>query len=88
MIPSLPGRHEGKMKEKQGINKLQNVMKKLKNKIKNPILTYSSTSLGVIDETFIRELFYSFCPSAGQFKPSNYRLVYPTSKYIQEETCG
>lgn len=63
-------------------------MKKMGKKIKKPTLTYCSTSLGVIDETFVREMYFGFCPAATQFKLEKYRLIYPTQKYINTETCG
>lgn len=57
-------------------------MKKF-NKMKNPVVTYQSTSLGVLDNQFIEELYLSFCPLKDILQQPKFRLIYPTKKYIE-----
>ena len=87
LIPSTPGRHQGEEMQRQGIIKLRRVMQKF-NKMKNPVLTYNSTSLGVIDYELTRTLYDCFSPNAKPFDLSKFRLIYPTLRYVQEETGG
>jgi len=57
-------------------------MKKF-NKMKNPVVTYQSTSLGVLENQFIEELYLSFCPLKDILQQPKFRLIYPTKKYIE-----
>ena len=66
LIPSIPGRHQSKQMEKQGIVKLKNIMRKF-NKMKKPKLTYHSTSLGTLDYDMIKSIYEGFCPNATHF---------------------
>lgn len=58
------------------------------NNVPNPMVTYNSTSLGIIDKQFVQQLFLSFCPKKEIFQAQKFRLVYPTKRYIEEETGG
>lgn len=58
------------------------------NKMDNPTLTYETTSLGVIEKNFIQDLYLSFCPKKSITQEIKFRLVYPTKKYIEQETGG
>ena len=90
LIPSIPGRHTEKDREMQkyGLGKVQHIMKLIGPTIKNASMTYNSSSLGVIDQKFIRQLFFSFIPNQIDFKVENFKLIYPSSQYITEKTCG
>ena len=63
------------------MNKVGKVIRKMGLKFKKPIMTYASTSLGTINSKFISELYGKFCPGV-MFQPNNFRLIYPTMKYI------
>jgi hypothetical protein len=54
LIPSVPGRFKGSMMDKVGLGKVRKVMNKCTKQFKKPIMTYNSTSLGKLDEKFIR----------------------------------
>jgi hypothetical protein len=69
LIPTLPGRFKGQFLEKVGIGKVKKVMNKCCLHFKKPVLTYNSTSLGKLDEKFIRELYFAFNPNIFQFYP-------------------
>ena len=90
LIPSIPGRHAQKDGpiNKYGMAKVRSVMRKSGRKIKKGSVCYSTSSLGNVDQKFISQLYYSFLPGAESFSPSNFKVVYPSYKYITEQTCG
>ncbi len=70
LIPTVPGRFkvEDNSINKIGIGKVKHIMKNYsKNKQINPTLTYNSTSLGKLDENFIRQLYFAFAPFSNKF---------------------
>lgn len=82
LIPSFSGRFKEDNMNKVGLGKVRKIMKDAKINMKNAKLTANSTSLGNPDEKLMREVYGSFCPSAGLFGIDVIRLVYPTDKYI------
>ena len=87
LIPSIPGRHQQQEMQKQGIIKLKNIMKKF-NKLEKPKITYCSTSLGTLDYDTIKFIYDGFCPNGKYFDPQRFSLIYPTARYVEEETGG
>ena len=69
LIPSIPGRHTGPDLEKYGHRKIGTVLKKLAAfskdsvKPKKQMLTYQTSSLGNLEERFLKEILSSFVPS-------------------------
>jgi tyrosyl-DNA phosphodiesterase-1 len=86
-VPSIPGRHIGNRMKELGIGKVEQVMKKY-NMIKDPIITYQSTSLGIVDRKLVEEIYFGFCPNEKNFSLEKFKLIYPTKQYIEEETGG
>lgn len=84
LIPSLSGRHQNSAMASMGLEKLKRAVKTKQTTYKsNPIVTYNSTSLGKLDEDFIREMYISCCPTLKIFgSEPKLRLVYPTKSYI------
>jgi hypothetical protein len=62
LIPSFPGKYGGSEKKKQSAEKVRDVLQKLGRKITKSTITYNCTSLGILEEDFLRELHFSFCP--------------------------
>jgi hypothetical protein len=52
LIPSIPGRYNGDKLKEMGITKVKHIMQK-HNTLINPILTYQSTSLGIVDSKLV-----------------------------------
>lgn len=84
LIPSLAGRFKGKHMDKVGLGKIRKVLKDFNIKMQNPTLTVNCTSLGKLDEKFVRDVYSSFCPSSGLMDMSRFRLVFPTEAYIKK----
>ncbi len=70
--------------KKYGMAKVKHIIKSLGPKYKSGTLTYNTSSLGLIDEKFLRQIYFSFLPYAEQFSFENYKIIYPTYKYITE----
>jgi tyrosyl-DNA phosphodiesterase 1 len=68
MIPSIPGRHKDEALDKYGHRKVAYAIKKLfanaapKTK-RRYVLTYQTSSVGNLDEKFLREILSSFIPN-------------------------
>ncbi|KRX00629.1 hypothetical protein PPERSA_00856 [Pseudocohnilembus persalinus] len=75
LIPGLPGRFQDDQFKKYNKGKVKHVLTKyFKNsstKLKDPILTYQSTSCGSIDEQFIEEMLNTFNPHSQSFQVMN-----------------
>ena len=54
LIPSFPGKYNDQTKKKQGLGKVREIMKKMKQNITQPLYHYCSTSLGVSTEEFAK----------------------------------
>lgn len=65
-----------------GMAKVKSVIQEIGPKIKKGTLTYNTSSLGVVEQNFLRQIYFSFLPNAESFSTSNYRLIYPSYKYI------
>jgi hypothetical protein len=65
-----------------GMEKLKTVMKNLGPKIKKGSLSYNTSSLGLVENNFLKKLYFTFLPFAESFSPSNYKVIYPTYSYI------
>jgi hypothetical protein len=50
--------------EKYGMAKLKSVMKEMGPKIKKGTLAYNTSSLGVVEPNFLKQLYFSFLPYA------------------------
>jgi hypothetical protein len=90
LIPSIPGRHtlkDGTM-QLYGLAKVRHIMQSMGPKIKKGTLTYNTSSLGVVEQNFLSQIYKSFLPHAECFSSSSYKLIYPSYKYITEQTCG
>lgn len=70
LIASVPGRHSGEDIEKYGHRRVGSVLKKIgfvnpetTSRDKKHILTYQTSSIGNLDEKFLREILSSFLPN-------------------------
>ncbi len=80
LIPSIAGWYKEKDGEmdKYGMAKLKSVMKEIGPKIKKGTLSYNTSSLGVVEPNFLKQLYFSFLPHADCFSPANYKVIYPS----------
>jgi len=67
LIPSVPGRHKDQDFDKYGHRRVASIVKQLyptvaPAKKKKYVLTYQSSSIGALDEKFLREICSSFIP--------------------------
>ena len=58
--------------------KLKSVMKEMGPRIKKGTLAYNTSSLGVVEPNFLKQLYFSFLPYAESFSPSNYKVIFPS----------
>ena len=69
LIPSIPGRHtlkDGTM-QLYGLAKVRHIMQSMGPKIKKGTLTYNTSSLGVVEQNFLSQIYKSFLPHAECF---------------------
>jgi hypothetical protein len=74
--------------KKYGMAKVKSIIKNIGPSIKKGSLCYNTSSLGSVDQNFLRQLYFSFLPNAESFSSSNIKIIYPSYKYITEQTCG
>jgi len=70
LIASVPGRHTGEELEKYGHRRVSSVLKKIGfsnpdslSRNKKHVLTYQTSSIGNLDEKFLKEILSSFLPN-------------------------
>jgi hypothetical protein len=52
-------------------------------------MTCNTTSIGVMQADFLKDIYHSFNPfNHKETQVADMRLIYPTGKYIREETVG
>lgn len=99
LIPSFPGRHKDK---KYGLAKIRSIIQGLNHKIykkeEEYVITYQTSSLGTIDQSFLTDICYSFLPnyfiedenkipkSLYNDITDNIKVIYPTEKYVVDES--
>lgn len=89
LIPSVPGTYsdEGEF----GLSKVRKFLLAYTTKEAaiREIMTCNTTSLGVVQEDFLKDIYRSFTPYVHKEPQlADIKLIYPSARYIREKTCG